>query len=79
MVPTGAFLERQVQAGIYAEIDSAKLSNYGNLDAVLKEKVARVQGVEPQPSDPETDVLPLDNTRTLSPILFGLPPGFNLN
>ncbi|WP_027857165.1 polyamine ABC transporter substrate-binding protein [Marinobacterium jannaschii] len=41
VVPTGAFLERQVQAGIYAEIDKSKLKNYGNLDEVLVEKVAR--------------------------------------
>jgi len=41
VVPTGAFLERQVKAGIYAEIDRSKLSNYGNLDTVLTEKIAR--------------------------------------
>ncbi|MFK4754159.1 polyamine ABC transporter substrate-binding protein [Oceanobacter antarcticus] len=41
VVPTGAFLERQIQAGIYATIDSSKLSNYGNLDQTLLEKVAR--------------------------------------
>lgn len=41
VVPTGAFLERQVKAGIYAEIDRSKLANYGNLDTVLTEKIAR--------------------------------------
>ncbi|SFF98777.1 polyamine ABC transporter substrate-binding protein [Neptunomonas qingdaonensis] len=41
VVPTGAFLERHVQAGIYAEIDRSKLTNYGNLDSVLTEKIAR--------------------------------------
>lgn len=41
VVPTGSFLERQVQAGIYGEIDHAKLTNYGNLDAVMIEKIAR--------------------------------------
>jgi putrescine transport system substrate-binding protein len=41
VVPTGSFLERQVKAGIYAPIDSSKLSNYGNLDKALLEKVAR--------------------------------------
>ncbi|WP_286237768.1 polyamine ABC transporter substrate-binding protein [Neptuniibacter halophilus] len=41
VVPTGAFLERQVQAGIYAEIDRSKLTNYGNLDTVLTDKIAR--------------------------------------
>ncbi|MDO6749223.1 extracellular solute-binding protein, partial [Gilvimarinus sp. 1_MG-2023] len=33
VIPTGAFLERQIQAGIYTTIDSSKLSNYGNLDS----------------------------------------------
>ncbi|MDO6682685.1 polyamine ABC transporter substrate-binding protein [Oceanobacter sp. 5_MG-2023] len=41
VIPTGAFLERQIQAGIYTTIDSSKLSNYGNLDSTLLEKVAR--------------------------------------
>lgn len=41
VVPTGAFLERQVKAGIYAEIDRTKLANYSNLDTVLTEKIAR--------------------------------------
>ena len=41
VVPTGSFLERHVQAGIYAEIDRSKLTNYGNLDSVLTEKIAR--------------------------------------
>ncbi|WP_221794141.1 polyamine ABC transporter substrate-binding protein [Oceanobacter mangrovi] len=41
VVPTGSFLERQIQAGIYAEIDKSKLKNYGNLDKELLAKVAR--------------------------------------
>ena len=41
VVPTGAFLERQVQAGIYSEIDRSKLSNYGNLDTALISKIER--------------------------------------
>lgn len=41
VVPTGAFLERQVQAGIYSEIDKTKLSNYKNLDQEFIEKVAQ--------------------------------------
>ncbi|MBQ0757021.1 MAG: polyamine ABC transporter substrate-binding protein, partial [Amphritea sp.] len=41
VVPTGSFLERQVQAGIYAEIDRSQLSNYGNLDSVMVEKISR--------------------------------------
>jgi len=40
VVPTGAFLERQVQAGIYAPIDYTQLRNYSNVDMVLAEKVA---------------------------------------
>ena len=27
--------------------------------------MARAQGVEPQPSEPESDVLPLDNARVI--------------
>ncbi|MCY0967213.1 polyamine ABC transporter substrate-binding protein [Parathalassolituus penaei] len=40
VVPTGSFLERQVQAGIYSEIDKTKLKNLGNLDANLVSKIA---------------------------------------
>ncbi|WP_284735953.1 polyamine ABC transporter substrate-binding protein [Dongia deserti] len=32
VVPSGSFLGRQIQAGIYQEIDKSKLTNYGNLD-----------------------------------------------
>ncbi len=41
VVPTGAFLERHVAANIYAEIDRSQLSNYGNLDVVLQQKITR--------------------------------------
>lgn len=41
VVPTGAFLERHVKAGIYAPIDRSKLSNYSNLDTVLTGKISR--------------------------------------
>lgn len=41
VVPTGSFLERHVQANIYAPIDRSQLANYGNLDEMLREKVAR--------------------------------------
>ena len=37
----------------------------------LKE-LARVQGFEPQHSEPESDVLPLDDTRTLIPLIIYL-------
>lgn len=37
VVPSIEFMARQAQAGVFAEIDKASLSNYGNLDAnVLK-------------------------------------------
>lgn len=39
VVPTGSFLERHVQAGIYAEVDQSSLSNIGNLDAVLLKQI----------------------------------------
>jgi len=32
VVPTTSFLGRQIQAGIYQEIDTSKLKNYGNID-----------------------------------------------
>ena len=38
----------------------------------LFEKVARVQGFEPQHSEPESDVLPLDDTRVLIPLELDL-------
>ena len=37
VVPTGSFLGRQVQAGIYQKIDKSKLSNYGNIDPQILE------------------------------------------
>lgn len=40
VVPTASFLERQVQAGVYAEIDRQQLSNYSNLDQSILEKIA---------------------------------------
>lgn len=40
VVPTSPFLERQIQAGVFAELDRSKLSNYGNLDTELLETVA---------------------------------------
>lgn len=32
VVPSGAFLGRQIKAGIYQKIDKSKLKNYGNID-----------------------------------------------
>jgi len=41
VVPSGAFLERQIQAGVFAELDKSKLENYGNLDPVVLDKVSQ--------------------------------------
>ena len=40
VVPSGAFLERQVIAGVFAALDRSKLPNWKNLDETLMEKVA---------------------------------------
>jgi len=40
VVPTGSFLGRQIQAGIYQEIDKSKLKNYGNLDPQILQALA---------------------------------------
>lgn len=40
VVPTGSFLERQAQAGIYSAIDKSKLPNYANIDAEMSAKMA---------------------------------------
>jgi putrescine transport system substrate-binding protein len=40
VVPSGLFLERQIQAGLHAPIDRSKLDNYNNLDRVLLAKVS---------------------------------------
>ncbi len=41
VVPSAFFMERQIKAGIYAEVDRERLPNYGNLDAKLLETVSR--------------------------------------
>ena len=41
VVPTGNFLARQIQAGIFAPLDRAKLPNWGNLDADLMTRAAK--------------------------------------
>ncbi len=41
VVPSGSFLGRQIQAGVYQEIDKSKLKNYGNLDPQI------LQALEP--------------------------------
>lgn len=40
VVPTGNFLARQIQAGIFTELDRSKLPNWGNLDADLMSRAA---------------------------------------
>ena len=40
VVPSGSFLERQIQAGVFQALDQSALSNYGNLDAAILERVA---------------------------------------
>ncbi len=44
VVPSAAFLGRQIQAGIFQPLDRARLSNYKNLD---KELMARLEVVDP--------------------------------
>ena len=40
VVPSGTFLQRQIQAGAFQELDAAKLSNAGNLWDVIQERTA---------------------------------------
>ena len=35
VVPSAGFLERQIQAGVFAKLDKARLKNYGNLDSEI--------------------------------------------
>ena len=44
VVPSGSFLERQIQAGVFQKLNRDKLTNYENLDPVL---LARVAGHDP--------------------------------
>ena len=39
VVPTGAFLERQIQAGVFQPLDRSLLPNYGNLDTEILGRV----------------------------------------
>jgi putrescine transport system substrate-binding protein len=41
VVPTGTFLARQIQAGIFAELDKSRLENWDGLDPELMERVAK--------------------------------------
>ena len=40
VVPSGSFLERQIQAGVFQKLQKDKLTNYGNLDSAIMEAVA---------------------------------------
>lgn len=40
VVPSANFMERQIQAGVFMQLDQAKLSNYGNLDKAILDRVA---------------------------------------
>lgn len=40
VVPSGSYLGRQIQAGIYQELDKSKLANYKNLDPQILEALA---------------------------------------
>lgn len=44
VVPTASFLERQIKAGVFLELDREMLPNYGNLDAEI---LARVDAHDP--------------------------------
>jgi len=41
VVPSGSFLERQIKAGIFSEIDKSKLSRYNNLDVEILKAVEK--------------------------------------
>lgn len=40
VVPSAPFLERQIQAGVFTKLDRSKLTNYGNLDKQILERMA---------------------------------------
>jgi len=40
VVPSGGFVERQIQAGVFQKLDKAKLKNYGNLDPEIMKQIA---------------------------------------
>ncbi|MCB1336854.1 MAG: polyamine ABC transporter substrate-binding protein [Maritimibacter sp.] len=41
VVPTGSFLARQIQAGVFQKLDMSKLPNIGNMWPVISERTAR--------------------------------------
>jgi putrescine transport system substrate-binding protein len=40
VVPSASFLERQIKAGVFSKLDRSKLSNWGNLDPEVLQRVA---------------------------------------
>ena len=40
VVPSASFLERQIKAGVFQKLDRSKLSNWGNLDPEVLQRVA---------------------------------------
>ncbi len=42
VVPSGSFYAEQVRAGLYQPIDRSALSNYGNLDPALMQRIAKL-------------------------------------
>ncbi len=40
VVPSASFLERQIKAGVFAKLDRSKLTNWGNLDTEVLQRVA---------------------------------------
>jgi len=40
VVPTAAFMERQIKAGVFRTLDRSKLANWGNLDTEILQRVA---------------------------------------
>ncbi|MCF3639525.1 polyamine ABC transporter substrate-binding protein [Rhizobium sp. TRM95111] len=41
VVPTGSFLQRQIQAGVFQKLDKSKIPNLSNMWDVVQERVAR--------------------------------------
>jgi putrescine transport system substrate-binding protein len=41
VVPTGTFMQRQIQAGVYQKLDKSKLTNLGNMWPQIMERVAK--------------------------------------
>lgn len=41
VVPSGSFMERQIQAGVFMELNKDSLDNYGNLDKAILDRVAK--------------------------------------